>query len=409
MATISTGVFKKLVFKKQSAQGTLAGASGAQYMRRVTSTIDLNKAQYKSAEIRSSQQRADSRHGVRSVEGSISGELSVGGYQPFMESVLRQAAQTASTTGAQITIAAAPGTGAAGNFNWTGGTFLTNGFKVGDVVSATGFASPATANNSHYAVVTALTNTAMTVLFLDGVAMVTRATGDSVTIVTVGKKTWIPQSSHTRDYYTIEHFYGDIGQSEYFQDCVVSGMNLKLPATGIATVDFPIMGLNMLTGSSAYFTTPTAAPTGGLLTAVNGAIFVDGAKVGTITSLDISITGNYSAPGGVVGSNFDPDIFPGVVEVTGSMSVLFDSITLRDLFVNENAFSIFAVFTTGSTPNAPFLSIVMPNVKAGGASKDDGEKGLTMTMPFIASEKTDGGAAVANLQTTISIQDSAFV
>lgn len=403
MATISTGVFKKLVFKKQSAQGTLAGASGASYLRRVTSTIDLNKAQYKSAEIRASQQRADSRHGVRSVEGSISGELSVGGYQPFMESVLRQAATaTAALTGLSLTIG-----GSAPNYTISRSAgWIAAGVKAGDVIRLTagGFVA---GNLNKNLVVISVTDTILTVQTLNGTTLTTEGPIASSTVTFPGKKTWVPQSAHTRDYYTIEHFYGDIGQSEYFQDCVVTGMNLKLPATGIATVDFPIMGLNMLTGSSAYFTTPGAAPTGELLTAVNGAIYVAGAKVGTITSLDISVTGNYSAPGGVVGSNFDPDIFPGVVEATGSMSVLFDSITLRDLFVNETAFSIFAVFTTQNTAASPFLSVVMTNVKAGGASKDDGEKGLTMTMPFIASENTTG--STTDLATTISIQDSAFV
>ncbi len=89
--TIATGVAKKLVYKKQSALGTIASASGAQYLRRVTSNVDLKKATYQSAEIRSDYQRADFRHGIRTVDGTISGELSPGSYADFIGSAVRQA------------------------------------------------------------------------------------------------------------------------------------------------------------------------------------------------------------------------------------------------------------------------------------------------------------------------------
>jgi hypothetical protein len=46
--------------------------------------------------------------------------------------------------------------------------------------------------------------------------------------------------------------------------------------------------------------------------------------------------------------------------------------------------SIVAAFTTNNNANADFMSFVMPRVKVGGASKDDGEKGLIMTMPYTA-------------------------
>ena len=64
---ISQGIFKLLVAKKQSALGTKATASGAQYMRRVTSNLDLSKDTYESAEILQSQQSRDMRHGLRKV------------------------------------------------------------------------------------------------------------------------------------------------------------------------------------------------------------------------------------------------------------------------------------------------------------------------------------------------------
>src|SRR4030066_1909047 len=167
------------------------------------------------------------------------------------------------------------------------------------------------------------------------------------------------------------------------------------------------MGLNMTTGTASVFTSPTAAPTGDILAAANGAVFVQGTKVATITSLDFGVAGNYSVPGGVLGSNADPDVFPGMIDVSGNMSVLFDSVTMRDYFLAETEVSIVAAFTTSNTANSDVMSFTFPVCKINGADKDDGEKGLTMTMPFVALENTAGGTGTNTLNTTVLIQDSA--
>jgi len=409
MTGIATGVFKKLSFKKQTAVKTVApaGAAGsAQYMRRVTSTLSLAKATYQSQEILASQQVRDFRHGVRKVEGSISGELSVGGYQKPFESVLRQLVQSAPTSGALTTVTAAVTTGAQGTFTRSGGSFITDGFKVGDVVNWTGWATTGVPNNDHHALIIGLTATVMTVVMINGVAVGPKAAGDSVTCALVGKRTWVPSSGQTRDYYTIEHWFSDIAQSEVFEDCVFSGANIQLPPSGMATVEFPVMGLNMSTGATEYFTTPAAPPTGGIEASVNGILVINGAAAGIVTGMNVAITGNYSAPGGVVGTNVDPDIFPGTLGVTGQLTVLFQDEVFRDMFLNETEASVALVLTATNAANAPFTSFVMPRIKFGGSTKDDGQTGLTQTMPFTALERVDG--STVHLATTIAIQDSAF-
>lgn len=411
MGQIATGVFKRVVARKQSALKTIAtAAGGGQSLRRVTSTLDLKRAQYRSNEINTSQQRKDNRLGVKSVEGAISGEMSAGTYQLFFESILRQLVQNAVTTGALTNVTAATsGAGTfLGTFTRAAGSFLTDGFKVGDLVRCSGWATTAVANNAKNFIITDLTATVMTVMAVNETDIVAKAAGDSVTISTPGKATWVPQSGHTRDYYTIEHLFADANPviSERFVDCVISQANIKLPATGMATVDFSVMGLDMQTGNSAYFTSPVAASGSGLQAAVNGALLVDGVRVATLTSLDININGNYSAPGGVIGSNVDPDIFPGTIDVSGTVTALLDSVALRDKFVNEVEGQIVAVLTTSNGAAADATVIVMNAVKFGGADKDDGEKGISITLPFMASEYN--GASNKFRATTISIQDTLF-
>lgn len=68
MATAS-GIEKKLILAPQAAQGTCAVANlaTAQYLRRVTSSLDLTKETYQSNEMRADRQIGDFRHGVQSI------------------------------------------------------------------------------------------------------------------------------------------------------------------------------------------------------------------------------------------------------------------------------------------------------------------------------------------------------
>ena len=408
--TIATGIAKRVTYKKEVTMGLIPAATAplGQSIRRLSSNLDLKKATYKSNEIRTDYQISDFRHGVRSVDGTLAGELSVGTYGDFIATACRQLWQTLITTGPIALLSSTLTTALVGTITTTGTSFLTLGFKVGDVVRTTGWTTTATNLNSRNMWITALTATVMTVQFIDGntaLPFQTKVAGDTVTLVQAGKKTWVPVSGQTNESYSIEHWFSDIGQSEVFSGCRIKDLSVKLPATGFCTIDISMMGLNMLAAQSQYFTTPLAPNTGGTLASVNGALYMNGAQVGLITSMDVKIDAGMTS-GGVVGQNIQPDIFAGNVDVSGSLTVYFQDAILRDLFVNETECALMAVFTTNNTANADFLSIVMPRIKVGGASKDDGEKGLTMTMPYQALININGGAGIATNNTTIGFQDS---
>lgn len=418
MATAS-GIEKKLILAPQAAQGTCAVANlaTAQYLRRVTSSLDLTKETYQSNEMRPDRQIGDFRHGVQSIEGSLSGELSPGTYEKLMAAILRKAWAAGEVSGpnSDITVAVTSGAGATFTSASTA-TFLADGLKAGDVVRWSGFVQAGTdarANNAHNFMITALTDTVMTGVFLDGVAAVAKAETEAVTCTVVGKKCWTPTTGHTEDWFSLEHYYSDVDLSEVFYDCKVNTMAFKLPATGIATIDCGIMGLNhdfYASGQSPYFSAVLAASTGGVLAAVNGALYVQGTKIALLTGLDFDIAGGLTSEA-VVGSNVKTDLFDGRVSVKGNMTVFFEDATFRDYFKNETEISINCAFTTSNLPNADFLAFTMPRVKVGGASKDDGEKGIIQTIPFVALFDTSAGpdtgaTATDSLATTLSIQDS---
>jgi hypothetical protein len=414
--SIATGVDKKVILAPQVTQGTVAvvDLATAQYMRRVTSGLDLTKETYQSNEIRTDQQVADFRHGVRSSDGPLNGELSPGTYNLIMAAILRKDWVAAPVGGPESDIECAIVSGASATFtSAVTATFLQDGIKVGDVGRWTGWTTTGEDNNDRNFLVTAVVDLILTGIFLDGNAADAKIAGDAVTFTGVGKKTWTPTASHTNDWFTIEHNFSDIDLSEVFYDCKPNTMSINLPPSGMATIDMGFMGLNynaLNSGASPYFTAVLAASTGGVLAAVNGALIVEGVQVALLTGLSIEIAANLTSEP-VVGSNVKPDLFNGKVMVTGNMTVFFEDATFRDYFDNETEVTIAAAFTTGSDGDADFMAFTLPRVKVGGAAKDDGEKGIVQTMPFTALIDINAGAdtgatATDTLATTLSIQDS---
>lgn len=407
---IAVGISKVIALKQETTNGTAAGPTGAQYLRRVTSQFDLSKATYASNEILTSQQIRDFRHGVRTVQGSLNGELSPGAYPLLIGSILRRDFTTGATTGALTNVTAAAGP--PGTFTRAAGSFLTDGFKVNDVVRWSGWATGgSTANNARNYRITALTATVMTVGTAttgatgQAEAVIAQAAGDSVTCSVVGKKTFVPQSGHTNTAFTVEHWFPDVPASEYFVGCKPGTIGLNLPPTGLSTINIGMTGMNMVTNTTQYFTSPTAISSGAILASANGVLRVNGVDIATVTGLTVNINANLSTEA-VVGSNFTPDVFRGKVMVSGQFTALFDSVAIRDYFVNETEISIAFLATGSNAINADFINIVLPRLKVGSAGKSDGERGIVGTYSFQALENFAGGAGINSEATTISIQDT---
>lgn len=399
----AVGSFKQVAIKAETTYGTIPVASGAQLLRRVTSTVDLSKETYASNELRTDFQIADFRHGVRSVAGSLNGELSPGTYKDFFSYALkRDFAAVTATTGASITIA---GTGPTHTVTRAAGSWLTDGYKNGMVVRLSVGTLNAANINKNLLIVDITSATAMTVIPLNGVAMVAEGPIASCTITATGKSTYVPTTGHTDKSFTLEHWFADVAQSERFLGCKISKVGLQLPPSGIATAAFEIMGQNVATGTAQYFTSPTAVTTSAPLAAVNGVLRVGGVTLASVTGLTIDIAPAYSGEA-VVGSNAKPALFAGMVNVTGQMTVFFEDAVLRDVFFNETEIELIAAFTTDNAATADFITLAIPRIKLGGASKDDVMSGIKATIPFQALLNTAGGTGVKTERTTLLIQDS---
>jgi hypothetical protein len=399
----ASGIFKQVALKREVTYGTVPAASGAQLMRRAQSTIDLTKETYQSAEIRPDMQVADFRHGVRRIQGSLQGELSPKTYSDIFAAVLkREFTAGVSATSLSITVA-----GTAPNFTLTraAGSYLTDGFKIGDVVRLT--AGTFNANNlNKNLLIIGLTATVATVMTLNGTALTAEGPIASATVGVQGKKTFIPTSGHTDVSYSMEHWFNDISQSEVYTGLKVDKVGIDLPPTGMAKVSFDLMGQNITSSSTRYFTSPTSVTSNGIVAAVNGVLLVNGTAQSVVTGLQINIDPTFSGDP-VVGSNTVPNLFAGPVSVTGQFTAYFTDATLRDLFVNETETSLVVSLTTDNTATADVLTLTIPRIKLGGQQKNDGTGGIVQTFPFTALLNTNGGSGTSSEQTTLVMQDTA--
>jgi hypothetical protein len=391
---IQSAVRTQLIYKAETALGTLPGASGAQSLRRVSSSLGLTKDAFSSNEVRADMQIADVRHGGKSVRGGVEGELSIQTYDDWLAALVRSS-WVAGVSAAPADFATGVTPSSAGTLSFAGaGSLITKGFKVGDIVRCTGI----TGNNNRNYRITALTASVMTVF----PAPVTNAqVASGWTVAVVGSKL-VP--GVLTPSFTIEHQHADLSVSERFTGCRIGGANISLPPNGIGTIQWDILGIDGATlsgGSYPYFTAPTAQTATGVLTGIEGGIRLAGVEQGIITGVQMNISQNLSTQP-VVGSTIVPDIFYGRLVATGQISAFLQDESLINVFVNESLVDLVVQANASGAAPQSFLNFNMQNVKFTGYSKTIGaEGGIIVQFPFqalIGAASTTADAATLVIQ-----------
>src|ERR1700739_1972152 len=405
--TIAIGVFTQVSYKVEATYRTIPAASSAQARRRRSAKLEFNKATFESTEIRPDQQVNDFRHGVRTAKGTLQQDLAPKSGADFWAAVLGRDF-TAGASAAAVSLTVATGSVVNGVQLYTvargSGSYLTDGFKIGDVIRLTVGGLNA-ANIDKNLQIVALVAATATVRTVNGTAMVAEGPISGCTVSVAGKKTYIPTTGHTNKSYSIEAWASDITQSELYSGMKVAKAAVNMPATGLADATFDFSGQGLTTAQAQYFTSPTAAPAFSSEAGVNGVICVDDKPQQSVPALSFNVDRAMTGDP-VVGSFVVPQQNPGIFRVTGQMSVLYADGALRYLFVNESETDIYVVLTCDNTAASDFISFVLPRVKLNSAAKDDKIQNIVQTIAFQALFNSNGGAGTAEEQTTFSIQDT---
>lgn len=399
MPTIASGLLKTTSWKKQSALNTAASGASGKTARRTSSVFKAERDTFESDEIATHHQSTGVAYGLQKADGKIDGLASSGTFADFFAAILEKDFAAGVVIGTQtITYG-----GTTPNWTLTGtGLMAGTGLKVGDIIRASG--GSVTGNNARNFLITALTNTVATVFALDEDAVSAGASTTTVLTV-VGKKTNAPISGHTKNYFTIEEWYSDLSKSETFVDMRVSEVSVSMPATGNATIGIGFVGLSRVLGGAQVLTSPVTTSTA-IMSAANGALYMNGARQDNATAISVTISNNAANAGARIGSNIGAEVTTGRIKVSGSVTAQFDSTTLQALYNDETNIGITVCLTADNTGTSDVISLTMSRIKLTGDAPDDGEKAIVRTYPFTAEYNAAGGSGTANDQTIISIVDS---
>lgn len=405
---------QRVAFKKQSGLGIAAGATGASEIdsyvdvaipfanSRVNSNvIGVNKMDKVSIA---------TEFGIKS--GKYSDELQSGKQYGIIQSVLQQTTNAAITSDAQTTISAASTTGNNGTLTWTGGNWITAGFSVGQIIRATGFSAPATANNNHNFIISSVASEVLGIIPIDNIAVASKAAGDSVTVAVFGKWNYCPESSQVQDFYSIEIQNPDIDTSRLGKDCCFSKMAVKTTSTSIATIDFDFVGLDLevLDGAnSPYFTGPTKLPSNAALSGAKGIILVNGQAAGCVTSWDFTFDTGAKMPKPCItnGKSISSNIILEKNTLTGSAVFGFNSRTLFDYAVNSSDISLILVLSENETPSSNAMAFHIPRLLIDFPDITDDSGALQCSVKFTALQYIGGDASIP--RTILSVQDTGAV
>ena len=399
-----SGQFMEVRIKKESTYGQLAGATGAKIYTRASLDLDLDKPTYRSNRIRTSQQTATSRHGVRRAAGGLNDELACSAYQDLFAAVLRAAWVAGVTSGAIITVTASA---TPPHFTRSSGSWITDGFRVGMLVRWGGWATTGAVNNAKNFVITVLTASDMTVAEVgqETATVGAKAAGDSVTLTATGKTLIVPQSGHTRDSFNIERVYKDFtpNRSETIVGAVPTGFTIDAKPDSMVTVQFPFLGKDRIDKNDGeYFTTPTAADTHDTFGSALGLLYLYGAQALHITGITLNVAGGHQAGSPILVPSVS-EIFPGRVDVSGTLSGYLVDFSLRDAFRAETEGNLAFQLAASPAANADVLGVTLSRIKVGKVDIQDSESMFVQNIPFEALENIAGTGTDL---TTIRLQDT---
>lgn len=361
---VANGSGTRVDYVEEASYGVTPANPVFKALRNGGNTLGLAKSSIISNEIASDRQVKNLRHGNKTVGGDIPSELSFLSHDDFLEALIGH--DRANFQGDTITVAAA------------GETFTDSGsnlpiFVVGEAVSISGFTNAG--NNGAF---TVLTSTASVLTVVEDVT-VDEAAGNTVTIVST-----VLKAGTGRRFFTVEKRFEDIATPEYhaFEGCEANTLSLDVAPDSIVATNFGFVGQTAAAIRTAIISGATYgdALTTEPMDSFSGTITEGGGAIAVVTAINLSID-NGITPLFVVGSAETIQPSRGRINITGTLTVFFESATLLEKFQNETESDL--VFTL--TMNSQSYQFDLPRIVYTGGQPDvAGEGAITMQMPFQA-------------------------
>ncbi len=194
-----------------------------------------------------------------------------------------------------------------------------------------------------------------------------------------GPYTHVFKPNDTQPSVVIERGFTDIGKYLLYNGCKVSSVSIDVGGEGGQNANIDVMGANETPGDASFAATPTSLS---LLRfdRFQAAVTIGDALAAKITAgqinLNAALDGNQYLIGG---QGLRGDIPEGIFQASGSITALFEDLTLLDLAVNGTESAVTFTWTNGANS----LEIKFPEVVFERNSPGiDGPQGIVIEMPF---------------------------
>ena len=346
-------------------------------LRHTGTSLGLEKDEIRSQELSPDRQYNFVRHGNKSVGNDVNLELSYGSHDDWIEAAL------CGTWSAKVTSSAITANAASGSFTRVSGSFVSDGFTVGKVVTSSGYV--AAGNNGRF-VISAISATVLTVAPIEGQTMSSESGGgDELFVIEAAVDNGV-----TRRSATVERYFADQGSYVYMTGLNASSLSLSIAPGAVVSGSVSFIGkdLEPATASAKSGATYPAATTTEPYDSFTGSIRENGVLTAVIQSIDFNCDNSMNRRF-VIFDNTTQIPSIGKFNLSGTVSAFFDDITLYNKFINETASSL-QFELTDTAGNSYF--VYMPNIKYMSGNPDVSDDGsVTISMAFAGVKDTATG------------------
>lgn len=201
----------------------------------------------------------------------------------------------------------------------------------------------------------------------------------------------------------IEKGFTDIGQYFKYNGCKVNSMSLSVSTSGYQNLTFDIVGAKETASGTSFDATPTdlgKQPFDGYSIAT---IEEGGVAIANVVSIDgLTINNDIDTDQYIIGGGGERESLPeGMVGVTGTLTALFENLTLYNKAVNDTESSLKIVYTLGtgdgSAGNEQVQFFIPELTFAPQSPPVSGPRGVLVELPFVAYYNDSSEASVLEI------------
>ena len=367
----ATGSRVEIGYKVETTPGTTPVPidSGWSAVRKNSESIKGMSDVIESGEIRSDRQNASDIQGNKNVGGTVETELSDLSHDELMSSALFNDWVSADSGALSLNAVATGNT-----IDRATGSFVTDGFVVGQWVQVAGFVTNPT-NNGFFKI----TAVAALTLTLAGVTLIDETgSGDEQVSGQYVK------GGTAAQYISIRKAYRDIDKAVIFDGCLVSDMSMSIAPNSVIGLSFTINGQDetLLTGTgvTGAGTAATDVATSNPMDSFSGQALLDDVENNNLTNVTLNIANNIDDLF-VIGNRFKIDQAPGRQDVSGDLGFYFEDLSEYEASVNHTGKSIDVTSSDGTNYFGVSMPRVFYDLETPSAS---GEGAMPQTGPFRA-------------------------